>query len=102
LQYKGAKMTCLSYDSNCEIGNWLCYRCRNELLTSNKKESKMTKWNITKQELVDKAQELHDDIVIFLSENNNLRLGQISNLKDIKSYLAYMEHVFTEEELKNG
>lgn len=61
----------------------------------------MTKWNITKQELVEKAQDLHDDIVIFLSENPMLRLGQESTLKDIKSYLDYMNYIFTEEELKN-
>lgn len=61
----------------------------------------MTNWNITKQELVEKAQELHDDIVIFLSENPMLRLGQRSQLKDIKSYLDYMNYIFTEEEINN-
>lgn len=61
----------------------------------------MTNWNITKQELVEKAQELHDDIVIFLDENPMLRLGQRSQLKDIKSYLDYMNYIFTEEEINN-
>lgn len=63
----------------------------------------MTKWNITKQELVEKAQELHDDIVIFLSEanNNQITLGQRVELKGVVYELEKLNYIFTEEEIKN-
>lgn len=61
----------------------------------------MTNLNISKKELVEKAQELHDDIVIFLKENPVLRLNQEYTLKDIKVYLEQMNYIFTEEELNN-
>lgn len=58
----------------------------------------MTKWDITKQELVEKAQELHDDIVIFLRDNKNITIGQKVELKGIVYELEKLNYIFTEEE----
>lgn len=61
----------------------------------------MTNWNITKQELVEKALELHDDIVIFLRNNKNITIGQNVELKGIVYELEKLNYIFTEEELEN-
>ena len=63
----------------------------------------MTNWNITTQELVEKAQELHDDIVIFLREANgdNISISQRSDLQSLRYHLEKIYYDFTEDELNN-